>query len=70
MRGIYPEHYEPEIQIVHEIDWLVLDFVLATYIRINRRFQEAGIPIYVTPLGEHIPLQRRSHDIWEAMEEW
>lgn len=45
--GVFCEQYEPEVVIVHEIDWLVLDFVLECYKRINRRLEEMGIDLSV-----------------------
>lgn len=59
--GAYHEHYEPEVVIVHEIDWLVLDFLLECYKRINKRLEEYGIDATVEPFDEMPHYQRRPH---------
>lgn len=62
--GIVPDTYKPEIIVTQTIDWLVLDYILSTYIRINKRFEEmcsGSLILEVPELEEEVHLSRRPH---------
>ncbi len=58
----------PQVVIVHEVDWLVEDFVLSCEQRIMKRFQEMGVRFFIPPGLPELPhTPRRPRTIWGTL---